>query len=58
MWRQSIRDGDEELVARGVPDPVVDDLEAVEVEEEEGNFWSSRPAEDSLEPVSTQPAVG
>ena len=51
MRRQSLRDGDEELITGGVPDAVVDDLEPVEVEEEEGDFWSIRLAQDGLEPV-------
>ena len=58
VWRQSLRDGDEELITGGMPDAVVDDLEPVEIEEEEGDFRSLRPAQDGLEAVDAQPAVG
>ena len=55
---QSLRDGHEELVTGGVPDSVVDDLEPVEIEEEQGYFRSPRLAQDRLEPVDAQAAVG
>src|SRR5215203_2037582 len=58
MWRESLRDSDEELITGSVPDPVVDDLEPVEIEEEEGHSWPPRLPQDRLESVDAQPAVG
>jgi hypothetical protein len=55
------REGDQQLVAEPVPEAVVDDLEAVEVEEEQGEAGARRPPaalQRHLQPVDEQRPVG
>ena len=58
---EALRDGEDELVARGMPQAVVDHLEAVEVEEKHGHVAPGTALETvdgSAEPVQKQQPAG
>jgi hypothetical protein len=51
-------DGDKKLITRSMPDTIVDDFEAIEIEKQKGYAPTIRTAQDCLETIDAQPTVG